>query len=444
MDDKKNKKEKKILIFILFFFVASIGVFLYSKLSSDEISPPKIDIENTDSNTINDEEQNVSLQESTEDNISEETNDVEPEYTAEEYNGNYEEDTKNKTDLAYLVDNNAGSAKESPRPKGKRISISITGLDGRLGRLSKHADANQVIIIFPDAGQIEIVSIPRDSYVNMGYADSTNLNKLTICRSNKGRAAYLKEVARIANLPKIDYWAEFSFSQAMGIIEFLGFKNPTNTLQILRSRKGLGGDDYQRCYTQGQFIRQAMLSHFNKFTGMVGSVLVRAGLLFVETDMTADVAIDIIDKLEKAGFPKPESVNVKVRPPSKRTYKVYDFSDTTTISKLSKKIEKFNKPRFENEIEPPQPKVNVANRLNKVIIEATSDSAKRPAVVISKLSPYFQQRAWMQVSNKNERIKIRNDFQTLLVNAYRKRNNNDEADKVIAIIDAEKKLFGEN
>jgi hypothetical protein len=111
---------------------------------------------------------------------------------------------------------------------------------------------------------------------------------------------------------------------------------------------------------------------------------------------------------------------------------------------LTKKIEKFNKPRFEDEIEPPQPKINVANRLNKVIQEAISDSAKRPAAVISKLNPYFQQRAWMQISNKNDRIRIRDEFQTLLVNAYRKRNKNEDADKVIAIIEAEKNLFGEN
>jgi len=442
--ENRKEKDKKILTIIVILFVISVSTLLYSKLSDEQTAPKPINnelnnetekIEDINSTTKNEINTNTATENK------KKTNENQDDYI--ETNGtNYEIDTKNKTDVAYLLDKNAGSAKRTPTPKGKQIAIAITGMDGRLGRPSKHADANQLIIVYPDAGKIEIISIPRDTYVDIGYTDSTHLNKLTYCRANKGREAYLKEVAQIANISKVNYWVEFSFSQAMGIIEFLGYKNPANTLQVLRSRKGLGGDDYQRCYNQGQFIRQSILSHFDKFTGITGGLLIRAGLLFVETNLTADAIINMVDNLEKNGFPKPELVNVKIRPNVKMDYKVYDFNDTT-ISKLTKKIESFNKPRFENEIESAQPKVNVANRLNSVIKEAIADSAKRPATVISKLSPYFQQRAWMQVNNKNERIKIRNDFQILLVNAYRKRNNPEEAEKVNAIIEAEKELFGE-
>jgi anionic cell wall polymer biosynthesis LytR-Cps2A-Psr (LCP) family protein len=434
-----NNNNKIILIIILALFIVSIGTLIISKLFPNKAVAPIEKIKTTSNiNSVEQTAGNIVLN----NNAIEQAQNSNLDYS-DLVNNEYEIDANNKTDLVYLVDKNAGSSKEVSTPRGKRISIVITGLDGRIGRLSKHADANHVIIVYPESGQIEIISIPRDTYVDMGYNDSTNLNKLTICRANKGRNVYLKEVAQIAKVPKIDYWVEFSFSQAMGIIEFLGFKNPTNTLQVLRSRKGLGGDDYQRCYTQGQFIRQAMLAHFNKFTGILGNALVRAGLLFVETNLTADVSIDMINKLEKAGFPKSELVNVKIRPPVNIKYKVYDFSDTTVVSKLTKKIEQFNKPRFKKEIEPQQPKINVANKLSKVIQSAISDSAKRPAAVISTLSPYFQQRAWMQISDKDERIKIRTDFQILLVNAYKKRNKIEEADKVNAVIDAEKKLFNE-
>ena len=437
------KKDKIILISILTLFIVSIGTLVISKLYSGDVTETKPEIEIDTNNEILIDTNKATANDTAKkkENINENITEV-IEYA--DFTGNgYEEDKKNTTDIAYLLDKNAGSSIERPTPKGKRIAIAITGLDGRLGRPSKHADANQLIVVYLDAGQIEIISIPRDAYVDMGYSDSlSHLNKLTYCRSNKGREAYLKEVARIGKVPKVNYWVEFSFSQAMGIIEFLGFKNPANTLQVLRSRKGLGGDDYQRCYTQGQFIRQAILSHFNKFTGITGGLLVRAGLLFVETNLTSDVVIDMIDKLEKTGFPQPDFVNVKIRPSVKMNYKVYDFNDTT-IAQLTKKIEAFNKPRFEKQTESPQPKVNVTNRLNKVIQEAIADSAKRPAAVISKLNPYFQQRAWMQVSNKTERNRIRNEFQILLVNAYRKRNNPAEADKIHAIIEAEKQIFGE-
>ena len=304
MNDRKNKI---ILITILVLFIASIGTLLYSKLSSNDTHNKKENVETNIDNVndidyINNSNNDIAKQKISDTTAVENNNQPQNDYSdnidsISYISHEYEVDKKNKTDLAYLVDKNAGSSKVTPTPKGKRIAISIVGLDGRLGRPSKHADANHCIIIYPDAGQIEIVSIPRDTYIDMGYDDSTNLNKLTICRANKGRAAYLKEVAQIAKVSNIDYWVEFSFSQAMGIIEFLGFKDPVNTLQVLRNRKGLGGDDYQRCYTQGQFIRQAMLSHFNKFTGVLGSALIRAGLLFVETDMTANVAIEIVEQL---------------------------------------------------------------------------------------------------------------------------------------------------
>jgi anionic cell wall polymer biosynthesis LytR-Cps2A-Psr (LCP) family protein len=439
-----TKKEKIILIVVVSLLLLSVGVLLYSKMHTNT--------ENNVSNNIdlatNDEKNSNDFADTTIKNI--DNSKIESDSSdatipfADSTNDYAEVDiaANNKNLPSYMVDKNAGKNTNSSYT-GRRINISITGLDGRLGRLSKLADANHIVSILVDIGEIEIISIPRDTYCDLGYTDSTGLNKLTICRSNKGRQRYHKELCRIAKVNRIDYWVEFGFSQAMGIIEFLGYKEPQNTLQVLRNRKGLGGDDYQRCYTQGQFIRQAILSHFGKFTGTFGGILARAGIQLVETNLTGDKAVEIIDLLEKKGFPKSSNaVRVQVRPAVNIAYKVYDFSDDENIDKITKKIEKFNNPRFKGDIDHPQPIVNVEKKLNDALKSAVADSAKKPTRVISKLNPYFEQRAWYQVKDKAARERIRNEFGILLSNAYLKKNNKAEADAVNAVIEADKKISG--
>ena len=353
-------------------------------------------------------------------------------------NNTYSVDTPNR------IDKEAGFSNKN-KYSGKRINVALTGLDGRIGRISKLADANHVISILLNEGRIEIYSVPRDTYVSLGFEDSTGMNKLTICRSKKGRSRYLVELAKIVGVDKIHYWAEIGFSQAIGIIDFLGYKNPQNTLQVLRSRKGLGGDDYQRCYSQGQFIRQSILGHYNKFTGILGGVLVRAALLFIETNLTTDIVTDIIEKLENNNFSNNNSEKVKVfvRPTPKMDFQIHNFSNEEEINKLTKKIESFNKYRFDREIEAPQPKTNVAKKLNDVLQSAISDTAKYPTRAISKLSPYFEQRAWCQISDKKEQARIRNEFQIILYNCYMKKQQPNVADSISTIIEYEKKLFNE-
>ena len=146
--------------------------------------------------------------------------------------------------------------------------------------------------------------------------------------------------------------------------------------------------------------------------------------------------------MDESGFSSsPENITVRVRPPMNIKFKNYDFTKQETVDELSAKIEKFNNSRFEKSIDSPQPKVNVTNRLNNVIAQAAKDSAKRPAQVISKMSPYFEQRAWYQVPDKIEREKIRDAFYVMLVDAYLKRGNLDKANSVKEIIETEKLLF---
>lgn len=321
---------------------------------------------------------------------------------------------------------------------GRRINIAIIGLDARIGTVSNHADANHILSIMPDSGIIELTSIPRDTPADAKMPDSSGQNKLTIVRAMRGREAYLKEAARIAGLDKIPYYVEVGFSQVMGILELLGYGDSKSALQVLRSRKGLGGDDYQRCYNQGQFVRQMLLRHFSKTTGTFGDLLVRGGLALVESNLTAAAANDIISTLEKKGFgDSPNDIVMRVRPAMGMKFKVYDFSDKNTVNGLQQKIEHYNKYSGDSA----SGTVNVSRRLWNVLNKAVADSAKNPRAVISKLEIYYNQRAWMQVQDKDDRAKIRDMFAVLLSNAYYKRKEAAKAQRVKEVIEREKELF---
>ena len=347
-------------------------------------------------------------------------------------------------DSNIAIDTEAG---KSPRRifSGRRINIAVTGVDSRLGTRTKHADANHIISLLIDSGRVEIYSIPRDTYADCGFDDSTNQNKLTILRAVKGQQAYLEALAEIARLDKIHYWVEFGFSQAMGIIELLGYGDAPSTLQVLRSRRGLGGDDFQRVYNQAQFMKQAIIKHFSRLDGTFGGIFVRGGLALVETNMNYQVASSLIEQMKQSGFLRNSAdISIYVRPAMPIKFKVYDFSDKETLTELRQKIERFNHSRVESHNEQLSENVNVAARLNRAINKAVADSAKRPQASINTLKTYFEQRAWFQVKNLEEREKIRDEFAAILIHCYRKRNQLDNANRVYEIVESEKAVFNQN
>ncbi|MGE5481064.1 MAG: LCP family protein [Chloroflexota bacterium] len=327
---------------------------------------------------------------------------------------------------------------------GRRINILITGVDSRLGANTKHADANHVLSILPDSGMIEIISIPRDTYANAGYDDSTGQNKLTVCRASRGHSGYMKEVARIAGLDKIHYYAEFGFSQAMGILEFLGYKNSAGALQVLRSRKGLGGDDYQRCYNQAQFIRQMLLSHFSKLTGSFSDIFIYGGLALVESNMDGSGIKGLVAQLKSKGFPRSGAdIKIRLKPSVPIKFKVYDFTNKEMLAMLNEKIKRFNSSHELNEQEANGgvSNLSVYDRLNRATYNAAQDTAKRPARSITALKTFYEQRAWLQIPDADQREDIRNRFQKILVAAYSRRKDYRAAQNVNAAMEAERKLF---
>jgi anionic cell wall polymer biosynthesis LytR-Cps2A-Psr (LCP) family protein len=334
---------------------------------------------------------------------------------------------------------------------GRRINIAITGIDARLGDRYKHADANHILSVLLDSGKIEIISIPRDTYADAGYDDTTGQNKLTIVRAAKGRSAYFNELCRIGEVDKIHHYAELGFSQAMGIIEWLGFEKPNETLQILRSRSALGGDDFQRVYNQGQFIRQMLFKNFSRLDGVLGDIFIGSGLILVESDLTTSQIKEIISTLKSNNFQNSiENIKVKIRPSFPAKFKVYDFADQSTVSSLSDVVKSYYARKSSNE--PTSNELNedisqsdkVFIRLSKVIERAKSDTLKNNQRVITNLSTFFEQRAWLQIMDKPKRKLIRDDFIYLLARAYEKKKDSVTANKIRKVATAEDNLFNAN
>lgn len=341
------------------------------------------------------------------------------------------------------LDPNANESRYS-RYGGKRINIAITGVDSRLGDRYKHADANHVLSILLDSGKIEIISVPRDTPVDAGFPDSSGQNKLTVARQALGKNGYLRELAKITQVDKIHYSVEFGFSQAMGIIDWLGYKDKSSTLQVLRSRTGLGGDDYQRCYNQAQFIRQNIIKNFGRLSGMMSSILVPSLLMIVDTDLTSANAFTIIDLLKKNGFGDLDDITVQVKPRMYTKFKVYDFTSEETLETLKTKIENFNtyrKKQTNDSTSSVDVQNRVVNRLTNLIQNNTKDTLKNPTKVIQNLSVVFDQRAWLQVKDSTKRVNFRDKITELLIVSHTKKNNIEAANKIKTYLDLEKKLY---
>lgn len=344
--------------------------------------------------------------------------------------------------IPYSVDKKAGASYRRVFT-GRRINIAIIGVDSRLGSRYKHADANHILSILIEQGKIEITSIPRDTPADAGFDDTTGQNKLTVMYASRGRKAYFEEVASIAGLDKIHYYIEIGFSQAMGILEWLGYEDPGSTLQVLRSRTGLGGDDYQRVYNQAQFIKQMILKHFDKFSGLFGKMLIRGGLLFVNTNLSASDAELIYEQLKLANFPSSsEDIQIRIRPPVPIEYKIYDFSDKQVVASLVNRISIYNAKKLEL-VNSASSDSTVLKILDKALQRAKIDSLKNPTAVINNLSVYFEQRAWMQIKDKELRKLYRDDIAQLLINAYEKKKQINNANMIRDVINAEKILFNE-
>lgn len=327
-----------------------------------------------------------------------------------------------------------------PAPSGRVVNVMVTGVDSRLGDPMGHADANHLVRFFLDSGCIEIISTPRDTYADAGFEDSTGLNRLTNVRANRGRSTYLKAIGEITGVNRIDYWVEFGFSQAIGLLELMGYKeNASSTLRVLRSRQAYSAGDFQRVYNQGQFIRQIMLRAFDNTDNIVGELGLRASLALVETNMTYEACEQILDELRRHGFSSedPTRIWVRLKPALIAKFKVYSF-DSANVGEINKQIsQRIGKLGLDSI---PISQETYERRFAKLLDRAASDSAKSPGSVVRMLRRPYEQRAWLQVPDLSMRKYYRDRLCNMLASAYRRMKNVDAATKIEGYIALDNKV----
>lgn len=317
-----------------------------------------------------------------------------------------------------------------PRPRGRVVNMLVTGVDARMGEGGGRADANHLVRFFLDSGCVEIISIPRGTAADAGFPDTSTFNMLANVRTARGQSGYFKAVAEIAGVPKVDYWVEFGFSQALGLLELMGYRdNASSTLRVLRSRKAYATGDYQRTYNQGQFIRQALLRTFDKTDDFLGQLAMRAALAIVETNLTYETTQGLLEELRQHGFSSQskDRVWVRVKPEEISHFQVFDF-DSTKVAALDKQISN----RVDHTI-PDTARVtsqSVERRLAGMIARAATDSARSAASVIRILQRPYKQRAWMQVPDRARRTAQRDRICTLLIASYRRVGRMEDAKQV--------------
>ena len=82
-----------------------------------------------------------------------------------------------------------------------------------------------------------------------------------------------------------------------------------------------------------------------------------------------------------------------------------------------------------------------AKRLQNLVKKAAVDSAKNPARVINALAFPFQQKAWMQVKDKQERMQLRNRICTLLIDSFHRTNKTVDAKTVQDYLQLEQEAY---
>ena len=319
---------------------------------------------------------------------------------------------------------------EFPTPSGRVVNVMVTGLDSRLGDPMGHADANHLVRFFLDSGCIEIISIPRDTPHDAGFEDTTGLNKLTNVRANRGRAAYHVAAAEIAGVSRIDYWVEFGFSQAIGLLELMGYKeNASSTLRVLRSRQAYAAGDYQRVYNQGQFIRQIILRAFDQTDNFLGELALRASLALVETNLTYEACDQMLDALRSRGFSDadPSRIWVRLKPALITKLKVYSF-DSANVNAIDHQItQKISRLGLDSI---PVNAQTYERRLYNLVQKAAADSARSAGSVIRLLRRPYEQRAWLQIPNLSKRKMYRDRICGMLIASYRRLKNPDAAKRI--------------
>jgi hypothetical protein len=321
----------------------------------------------------------------------------------------------------------------TPPIGGRLIHVLIIGIDSRLSVRDARADALHLVTINPDSAVVEIMSIPRDTYCDLGYPDTTTFNIIANAKTSDN-GLLMHKVEQVTKRGPVKYYVEVGFSQAMGILEMLGYRDPVSTLKFLRTRRTLAGGDIQRAHNQALFMRQNLIDRFPLLTGVSGDLLISAGLNFVTTNLTRDFVLGLTYNLKQRGFPdhRPDAVRLRMLPGNNIRLKEMT-ADSVTVHRTLERIER----RLGNH---QSDDVDVTAYLRRVLAGAVRDSA-RPGKIIYRLRRLHEQHAWLQIQDAKTRDHIRDSLCTMLENAYMAVGKPDEAVNVANAREAEEYLL---
>jgi anionic cell wall polymer biosynthesis LytR-Cps2A-Psr (LCP) family protein len=319
----------------------------------------------------------------------------------------------------------------------KEVNILVVGLDNRIASNDNHADAIHLITIrTKDSVSATISSIPRGTEVE-GYGIDEDLSFMANVRALKGRKTFLKAVARLAHKRQIDYYVEVTFSQVMGVLELLGYKDPATALQFLRHRKSYALGDVQRSFNQGKFIRQQMIRRADLLTGAKGDLLIRMGLGMVDTDLDLETAQALVYIL-KNGNALDENHITQTMIPRVNLARL-DSVEVPDPDHIGEAVGKLVR-RTGDEIDD-LGRYNPYPRLREIVSHASAQSS--PKAVVAILEPVYAQKAWLQVQERPNRREIRDKVEDLLTRAYTEMKKPEKSDEVRKYMAEERKAFSE-
>ncbi len=308
------------------------------------------------------------------------------------------------------------------------LDVLLIGLDSRLGHAGGRADAIHLLTIDLDAPHVRITSIPRGTWTDLGRDEQAS-NIIANVRALRGRKELQRRVARLCRRDSIPYYLEVGFSDAFGILELLGYADPSAELQALRHRRDYQYGDHTRCYRQGLFVRNAFLRMLPLLDGAAGDLLLHAGRDFVHTNLTLEQCRGIVYLLNDAGMAaRPASVSVHLRSRFRRqvargelppmyahAVRGFDFSDRGGRSGLAER------------------------RIRAALREAAQES--RPQGVRHALHTLFHQHAWLQLPERSLRRHLRDSLAGQLAAACAQLGDTAEIDAIRRILRADDVLF---
>ncbi len=371
--------------------------------------------------------------------------------------GNQQE--QDKMLLKFLDSVDVSNEKYENLLTGEKVRILITGIDSRIGSTKNHADATHLITVWFEPGIVEIISIPRGTWADAGFkepfidsvrevnpdAKLYSQNYLANVRATRGRARYWMDVRRIARVDSINYYVEFGFSQAIGLLELIGYGDKApQVLRVLRTRQVYGGQEHQRNFNQGQFIKQMIIALFPKLETLEGEIILRSALLMVDTDLNIDAIKSIIERLKAKGFPRGgDAVIQRVKPKYGHKYLSYDFSQTDAVDSLYKYLatKSMRLARDKNINDNTTTTSKVKRALDSLLSDSEKHVSTDPSRSIRNLRIPFEQRAWFQIADIAERNLIRKRICMLLIKAYKEKQDNLHASEVQTVLDMEERVF---